>query len=116
MRPLVNQAQPILADLFGPLQYVIIDVGYVLDIAHGMPAIFQVSDEDVDRKIGESMAQMCGVIRRNTACVHRYGVAFRLERLDLPRKVVVELQVFTSCKRVHRGAMRFGGCEHQTVN
>ena len=73
----------------GPLEQRIVDVGDVLHVVHVVPLIQPLPMDEVERQVGSRMTQMGGVIRRDTADVHRCGRPGR-RGADLPIRGVVQ--------------------------
>ena len=89
--PAVAQRAPVLPELGGLAQNVIVDVGDILNVAHRPALALQGADEYVGNGVGEGVAQMRGVVRRDAAHVERDRVARRRERLDGLDHGVVEV-------------------------
>jgi hypothetical protein len=89
----VAEGQVVLAELPGAAQQVIVDIGEVLDVLHPVAEILEVAMQDVEADVGEGVAQVAGVVGRDTADVQAHRlVAEWLERATLPGARIVEAE------------------------
>ena len=66
----------------------VVDVGDVADHAHLVAQVLESADDEVKGEIGEGVAEVSGVVRRDTAYVHAHCRP-RFERYDFaPGRVV----------------------------
>ena len=73
-----------------PLKEWIVDIGNVLDIAHGHAEVGQIALQDVEDDVGSGVAEMRGVVGCHPTYVEGGQVAAGLEGLRLPAHRVVE--------------------------
>ena len=71
----MGQSLPVDADLVGSLEKWIVDVRDVLHVVHPQPGVAPHPLDEVERKVGRSMPEMCGVIGRDAAHIHAGGGA-----------------------------------------
>ena len=89
--PSIAEGAPVRADLGRLAQDVVVDVGDVLDVAHGQPLALEVPHEHVGDRVGEGVAEVRGVVGRDAAHVQGDGLPVGLERLDGAGERVVEV-------------------------
>jgi len=90
-RPAIAQRLPIFTRFASLTQDVIIDIGDILRVAHHPSLMLQIANQDVVNRVGEGMAQMRGVVRRDAADVNRHIRLMRGEDFDGLGKGVVEV-------------------------
>ena len=89
--PAIAEGAPVLTDLGRLAQDVVVDVGDVLDVAHGQPLALEVPHEHVGDRVGEGVAEVRGVVGRDAAHVEGDDRTGGLERLDRARQRVVDV-------------------------
>ena len=62
------------AGLAGPLDYLVVDIGEVLDVAHPVTLMFQIPTQRVKHHVAQRMAHVRRRIRRNAAHVQLHLV------------------------------------------
>ena len=67
--PAIAQGAPVVVDLSGLAQNVVVDVGHILDITDLVSQELQVADEDVKAGVGEQVAKVGRVVGRDAADV-----------------------------------------------
>ena len=96
-RPPVTQPFPVLSNLPGFSQDIIIDIGHILDVADGIAPVGQITDQDICTGIGKGMSQVSGVVRGDPAHIDCDDFTLAFKFLNLSGEAVEDLQ---RCSRI----------------
>ena len=92
--PAVAEGEVVLAGLARLAQHVVVDIGQVLHVDDVVAEVLQVPMQDVEADVGERVAKVAGVVRRDAADVEADAVASgdRLEGVETATAGVVQAQ------------------------